>query len=180
MTVQLVISKCMGNGYVIQLSAFQTYYCTEFPCEQLSTRLGLVFTMGLRSKKFVGFSSKLAVAVGMMGKSSWHGTWWNPIVYQSVISLFSISRFLYQAKPSHHVTNLSWEETHLVSLLRYAVYNHGHFQLHIHFWLLHRLTKRPIRLAKIVNCEDRRFKCHCRSWNAKAIRSQMWNFFPSL
>ena len=60
--------------------------------------------MGLRSKKFVGFSSKLAVTVGMTGKSSWHGTWWNPIVYQSVISLFSISRFLYQAKPSHHVT----------------------------------------------------------------------------
>jgi hypothetical protein len=31
--------------------------------------------MGLLSKKFTGLRSKLDDTVGMMGKSSWHGTW---------------------------------------------------------------------------------------------------------
>uniref|UniRef100_J3LWC2 Uncharacterized protein n=1 Tax=Oryza brachyantha TaxID=4533 RepID=J3LWC2_ORYBR len=58
------------------------------------SRVGRCLRMGLLSKKFTGLRSKLDDTVGMMGKSSWHGTWWNPSVYHSTRSVFSIGRSL--------------------------------------------------------------------------------------
>jgi hypothetical protein len=59
-----------------------------------SSLVGRCLRMGLLSKKLTGLRSKLDDTVGMMGKSSWHGMWWNPSVYHSTRSLFSIGRSL--------------------------------------------------------------------------------------
>lgn len=56
--------------------------------------LGGTPRMGFLSKKLTGLRSKLEKTVGMIGKSSWHGTWWNPIVYHTTMSFFSIGRSL--------------------------------------------------------------------------------------
>lgn len=58
--------------------------------------LGAVLRIGFRSKKLTGLRSKLDSTVGMIGKSSWHGIWWNPNVYHNTTSLFSIGLSLQQ------------------------------------------------------------------------------------
>jgi hypothetical protein len=57
--------------------------------------VGRCLRMGLLSKKLTGLRSKLDDTVGMMGKSSWQGMWWNPKVYHNTMSLFSIGRSLF-------------------------------------------------------------------------------------
>lgn len=66
---------------------------------------GGALRIGLRSKKFTGLRSKLADTVGIIGKSSWHGIWWNPIVYHKTMSLFSIGRSLLMQKKKHSVND---------------------------------------------------------------------------
>lgn len=56
---------------------------------------GITLSTGLLSKKLVGRSSNPPLRVGIIGKSSWQGTWWKPIVYHSTMSLFSIFLFLH-------------------------------------------------------------------------------------
>lgn len=58
-------------------------------------KVGGARRIGLLSKKLTGFRSKLDVTVGITGKSSWHGMWWNPTVYHNTISLLSIGRSLF-------------------------------------------------------------------------------------
>ena len=45
---------------------------------------------GLRSKKPTGFSEKPMYDTGMTGQSSGRTTWWEPNVYQTTTSVFSI------------------------------------------------------------------------------------------
>src|SRR5438045_3722057 len=47
-------------------------------------------TAGFRAKKSNGRSSNSCQAAGIMGQSSGRATWWNPIVYQTTMSVFSI------------------------------------------------------------------------------------------
>ena len=47
----------------------------------------------------------------------------------------------------------------------------GHFQLHIHFWLLdERLQIVSSRILAIANHEDCRYECHDWSWDGKVMR----------
>ena len=62
---------------------------------QLTSICGLTLRSGFLSKKLEGRSSKPLLKVGIIGKSSWLGTWWNPTVYHTTMSLFSISLFLH-------------------------------------------------------------------------------------
>ena len=55
---------------------------------------GLIFKIGLLSKKFEGRSSNPPFKVGITGNSSWEGLWWKPIVCYNTMSLSSISLFL--------------------------------------------------------------------------------------
>lgn len=85
-----VLQRRQRIGFQAEAAALQTG-------RSFST-FGGIRRMGLLSKKFTGFKSKLEDTVGIMGKSSWHGIWWNPSVYQRTMSLFSIDRSLGKAK----------------------------------------------------------------------------------